>query len=473
MRKKLVSLTMAASMLIMALAGCGNQSVQQTSNGSSKSEAEKTSQDPIDDSADQVKMADVSDIDGTTISFWHSMGGVNGEAIQTLVETFNKENEYGITVNAQYQGEYDDAINKLKSAQIGNMGADLVQVYEIGTRFMMESGWIVPMQDCVDQDNYDVSKIEPNLAAYYTIDNQLYSMPFNSSTPLLYYNKDMFEKAGIKEVPDSLEGIEEIGQELLDKGGAGEVISLGVYGWFFEQFIGKQGLFYANNGNGREALATAVEFDKNGAAKNLLEEWKSLSEKGFAPNVGRGGDAGLADFSSGKAAITLGSTASLKQILQDVNGKFEVGTAYFPKVKKSDEGGVSIGGASLWALNNNDPKKLRATWEFVKFLISPESQAYWNAQTGYFPVTVKAHEEDVFKKNIEQYPQFETAIQQLHDSSPKYAGALISVFPEARATVESEIENMLNGKKSVDDAVADMAESINKSIEEYNLLNME
>ena len=467
MRKRLVSLTMAASMLIMALAGCGNQSVQQSSNAASNSESSQNSENG------SVEMADASEVSGTTISFWHSMGGVNGEAINTLVDKFNKENEYGITVNAQYQGEYDDAINKLKSAQIGNMGADLVQVYEIGTRFMMESGWIVPMQECVDQDQYDVSQIEPNLAAYYTIDNTLYSMPFNSSTPLLYYNKDMFEKAGIEEVPDSLEGIEKIGQYLLNKGGAGEVISLGIYGWFFEQFIGKQGLNYANNGNGREDLATAVEFDKNGAAKNLLEEWKKLSDEGFAPNVGRGGDAGLADFSSGKSAITLGSTASLKQILQDVNGKFEVGTAYFPKVKESDEGGVSIGGASLWALNNNDPKKLRATWEFVKFLISPESQAYWNAETGYFPVTVKAHEEDVFKENIEKYPQFETAIEQLHDSAPEYAGALISVFPEARATVESEIENMLNGKKSVDDAVSDMAEAINKSIEEYNLLNME
>lgn len=467
MRKRLVSLTMAASMLIMALAGCGNQSVQQSSNAASNSESSQNSENG------SVEMADASEVSGTTISFWHSMGGVNGEAINTLVDKFNKENEYGITVNAQYQGEYDDAINKLKSAQIGNMGADLVQVYEIGTRFMMESGWIVPMQECVDQDQYDVSQIEPNLTAYYTIDNTLYSMPFNSSTPLLYYNKDMFEKAGIEEVPDSLEGIEKIGQDLLDKGGAGEVISLGIYGWFFEQFIGKQGLNYANNGNGREDLATAVEFDKNGAAKNLLEEWKKLSDEGFAPNVGRGGDAGLADFSSGKSAITLGSTASLKQILQDVNGKFEVGTAYFPKVKESDEGGVSIGGASLWALNNNDPKKLRATWEFVKFLISSESQAYWNAETGYFPVTVKAHEEDVFKENIEKYPQFETAIEQLHDSAPEYAGALISVFPEARATVESEIENMLNGKKSVDDAVSDMAEAINKSIEEYNLLNME
>lgn len=119
----------------------------------------------------------------------------------------------------------------------------------------------------------------------------------------------------------------------------------------------KQGLDYANNENGRKEAATAVAFDENGGAANILTAWKSLYDKGYAPNVGKGGDAGLADFSAGKSAITLGSTASLKQILQDVNGKFEVGTAYFPKVKSSDEGGVSIGGASLWALNNNDSKK--------------------------------------------------------------------------------------------------------------------
>lgn len=418
-----------------------------------------------------AEMADASDVDGTTISFWHSMGGVNGEALDTLVKQFNEENEYGITVDAQYQGEYDDSLNKLKSAQIGNMGADLVQVYEIGTRFMIDSGWIVPMQEMIDGDGYDLSQIEPNLAAYYTIDNELYSMPFNSSTPILYYNKDMFEKAGITEVPDSLEGIGEIGQQLLDNGGAGEAMSMGIYGWFFEQLISKQGLEYANNGNGRKEAATAVAFDENGAAKNILTVWKDLNDKGFAPIVGKGGDAGLADFSAGKSAITLGSTASLKQILQDVNGKFEVGTAYFPKVSSSDEGGVSIGGASLWALDNQDLKKLRATWEFIKFLISPESQAYWNAQTGYFPVTVAAQEEETFKQNVAEYPQFQTAIDQLHDSAPEYAGALLSVFPEARAIVESEIESLLNGNEDVDAAVKNMTESINGAIEEYNLVN--
>ena len=418
-----------------------------------------------------AEMADASEVAGTTISFWHSMGGVNGEALDTLVKQFNEENEYGITVDAQYQGEYDDSLNKLKSAQIGNMGADLVQVYEIGTRFMIDSGWIVPMQEMIDGDGYDLSQIEPNLAAYYTIDNELYSMPFNSSTPILYYNKDMFEKAGITEVPDSLEGIGEIGQQLLDNGGAGEAMSMGIYGWFFEQLISKQGLEYANNGNGRKEAATAVAFDENGAAKNILTVWKELNDKGFAPIVGKGGDAGLADFSAGKSAITLGSTASLKQILQDVNGKFEVGTAYFPKVSSSDEGGVSIGGASLWALDNQDPKKLRATWEFIKFLISPESQAYWNAQTGYFPVTVAAQEEETFKQNVAEYPQFQTAIDQLHDSAPEYAGALLSVFPEARAIVESEIESLLNGNEDVDAAVKNMTESINGAIEEYNLVN--
>lgn len=453
MKKRITAALLTIIMTAGLLAGC-----------SKKTTAEQTEAGNTDT---ELSMADPSEISGTEITFWHSMGGVNGKAIDELVKRFNEENTFGITVNSQYQGEYDDSLNKLKSAQIGNMGADLVQVYEIGTRFMIESGWIVPMQFMIDEDAYDMSAIETNLSAYYTIDNQLYSMPFNSSTPLMYYNKDMFEAARISEIPDSLEGIAEIGDKLPTK----EVISLGIYGWFFEQFIGKQGLEYANNGNGRKEAATAVTFDENGAAKNILTAWKKLSDLGYAPNVGRGGDAGLADFSSGKAAITLGSTASLKQILQDVNGKFEVGTAYFPKISSDDKGGVSIGGASLWALNNHDPKKLRATWEFVKFLISAESQAYWNAQTGYFPVTVDAHAEAVFQDNIDKYPQFETAIDQLHDSAPEYAGALLSVFPEARATVETEIERMLNGEEDVDTAVENMASSINKSIEEYNLVN--
>lgn len=413
-----------------------------------------------------------ADTNGTTITFWHSMGGVNGEAMDYLVNKFNEENTDGITVEAVYQGEYDDAINKLKSAQIGNMGADLVQIYDIGTRFMIDSGWVIPMQEMIDADGYDISQIEPNIAAYYTTDAGLYSMPFNSSTPLLYYNKDMFEAAGITEVPTSLPGIAEIGDALLNEGGAQEVIAISIYGWWFEQFLSKQGLAFVDNENGRTAPATKVVFDENGGALNIVSAWKDLFDKGYAPNVGRSGsDTATTDFTSGKAAMMFGSTASLKQVLQDTGDSFEVGTAYFPAVADGDEGGVSIGGASLWALNNNDETKAAATWKFVKFMISPESQAYWNAQTGYFPITTAASEEPVFQENIAQYPQFQTAIDQLHDSAPEYAGALLSVFPESRQIVETQIENMLNGQQTPEESVANMAEEINETIEEYNLIN--
>ena len=181
-------------MAVSLLAGCGGKSLEDQT-------AAQGGEETTDGAAEEVAMAAADEVDGTEITFWHSMGGVNGQAIDELVSRFNEENELGITVVSEYQGEYDDALNKLRSAQIGNMGADLVQVYEIGTRFMIDSGWIIPMQQLVDQDGYDLSQIEPNLAAYYTIDDQLYSMPFNSSTPLMYYNKDIFEKAGITEIP--------------------------------------------------------------------------------------------------------------------------------------------------------------------------------------------------------------------------------------------------------------------------------
>ena len=466
--KKILAGLLAAAMAAMPLAGCGSTGSSAATDASAASETSAASE------ASGLIGDDFTTLDtnGTNITFWHSMGGVNGEAMTYLVDKFNAENEYGITVEAVYQGSYDDAINKLKSAQIGNMGADLVQIYDIGTRFMIDSGWVVPMQDLIDAAGYDLSQIEPNIAAYYTTDRGLYSMPFNSSTPLLYYNKDMFEAAGITEIPTSLDEIAEVGDALLSDGGAQEVLAMSVYGWWFEQFLSKQGAAMVDNDNGRTAPATKVVFDENGAALNILEAWMDLNEGGWAPNVGRSGsDTATTDFTSGKAAMMLGSTASLKQVLQDTGDSFEVGTAYYPAVHTGDEGGVSIGGGSLWALNNNDPVRLAATWRFIEFMISPESQAYWNAQTGYFPVTTAAAEEEVYKQNMEQYPQFQTAIDQLHDTAPEYTGALLSVFPESRQIVETEIEEMITGSQTPEDALAAIVEQVNESIETYNLIN--
>ena len=219
--------------------------------------------------------------DPVEITFWHSMGGVNGEAIVKMVDDFNTANEGKIKVNVEYQGTYDDAINKVKAAGMSAMPADVMKIYDIGTRFMIDSGWIIPMQDMIDKDNYDISQIEPNIAAYYTVGDKLYSMPFNSSTPLLYYNKDAFKEAGLdpEMPPNNFDEIIEMSAKLEKKSADGQVerygFGMGNYGWFFEQWIGKMAMHYVDNNNGRgEEPATKVVLTKTAARRNIqsLEE---------------------------------------------------------------------------------------------------------------------------------------------------------------------------------------------------------
>lgn len=405
----------------------------------------------------------------TTITFWHSMGGVNGEALDQLVANYN-ESQDKVFVKAEFQGEYDDALTKLRASSAGkDVGADIVQVFDLGTRFMIDSGLILPVQEYIDKDNFDVSVIEPNLAAYYTVDGKLNSMPFNSSTPLLYYNKDVFEKAGIQEPPKSLEEMMTIADDLKGKGGVEMPISMSIYGWWVEQLMSKQELPMFDNDNGREANPTKMVIDENGGVENILTMWKELEDKGVAPNVGKQG--GMPEFVSGTSAMTFASTASLKQILNEVGDSFEVGTAYFPSVKESDKGMVSIGGASIYMIDTDDDARKDASWDFIKFIISPESQAFWNAETGYFPINVDAHNEQIFKDNIEKYPQFQTAIDQLHDSSPESQGGLATVYQEARQIVEKYVEEVLNGNKTPKEASDAIAAEVDSALENYNASN--
>ena len=226
------------------------------------------------------------------ITFWHSMGGVNGEAIAAMVSEFNAINEGKIEVTYEYQGTYDEGFAKLQASG-GNYPCDIMQVYDIGTRYMIDSGWVLPMQTYIEKDKWDINQIEPNIAAYYTVDGTLYSMPFNSSTPLLYYNKTAFEEAGITKVPTNFDEIYEAAAKLRVMNADGSVkrygFGMGNYGWFFEQWMGKQGLHYVNNNNGRgEQYATAVAFDSNGGGLAIAKVWDKVLKEGIAPylNIG-------------------------------------------------------------------------------------------------------------------------------------------------------------------------------------------
>lgn len=449
---KRISLILVSVIMLLSIAAC--------------SEAVNVSTAP-NNAAKEAGTAASASSEPVEIQFWHAMGGKGGEAIKKYVADFNASQDK-IKVVETYQGSYDDALSKAKTALQADNGPDVMQIYDIGTRFMIDSGWTIPIQQLVDADKFDLSTLEPNILAYYTVDGKLYSMPFNSSTPIMYYNKDAFKNAGLDpgRPPKTFKDLEYVSKKLTTKDSSGQVtmygMSFAIYGWFFEQFQCKMGKDFANNGNGRSGLATEVSF-VNQENINLLNWWKRGVDEGWAANLGRKTADTKAAFLAHKVAIILDSTAALESVMA---ADFNVGTAYYPNPLDNEGKGVSIGGGSIWIMKKNDAQQ-KAAWEFVKYLVAPEQQAFWATQTGYFPISKEAQNQQLFKDLIAKYPQFNTALNQLHDS-PGTTGAIMGVFPEARQDVEKAIEDCVLGQKSAEQSLNDAASAINSAISDYN-----
>jgi sn-glycerol 3-phosphate transport system substrate-binding protein len=168
--------------------------------------------------------------------------------------------------------------------------------------------------------------------------------------------------------------------------------------------------------------------------------------------------------------MILDSTAALRGIVDTVGDSFEVGTGFLPRPDGAEDGGVIVGGASLYILNDRPEEEQKAAWEFIKFVVSPEQQAYWHVNSGYFPITKAAYDQPLVKENLEKFPQFKTAVDQLHQSKLNNAtkGAVMGIFPEARQIVEQAMEEIINGAKSVEQALTDAEKEITEKIQAYN-----
>lgn len=411
----------------------------------------------------------------TTITFWHSMKATNADALNAMVAAFNTKYAGKIKVNAVFQGEYDDVITKYKASVQQKKTPDLVQVYDIGTRFMVDSKQTVAAGDFASKDGYDVG-LEPNIANYYTLDGKLRSMPFNSSLPLLYINADAFKKAGLdpKNPPQTLDEIAAAAKKLTIKDASGQVKQYGfgaaIYGWFLEQLIAQQGETYCDQENGRKGLATKVQFGGETGVR-VAKWWTDLVAQGYATNTGRKTDDAQAAFKSGTVAMNLESTGALRGYLQASQGKFTLATAPFPKVDAGTAGGPVIGGASLWISGpgHTDAQK-RAAWEFAKFATSPQQQATWHTSTGYFPVTMKALDLPEDKAWVRKYPQFSTAVDVLRSEQPSTAtaGCALGTMPQARKAAEDGLEKAILKQAPAEQAMPEAAASMDSVLKQYN-----
>ncbi|WP_053369009.1 ABC transporter substrate-binding protein [Bacillus sp. FJAT-27245] len=423
-----------------------------------------------DASSGTVKKKDGKDAgekqEKTEISFWHAMSGPGQVALDSIVADFNNSQDKYV-VKAEFQGTYEESLTKLRSVGGTKDAPAITQVFEVGTKYMIESGYIEPMQTFIDKENYDVSQLEDNILNYYRIDGKLYSMPFNSSTPVMIYNKDAFKEVGLDpdNPPQTFNEVKEAAKKLTKKNERFG-FSMLTYGWFFEQLVATQGGHYVDNDNGRSDDATKAVF--NGEEGLRVFNWlNEMNKAGIFGNYGTNWDDIRAAFQTGKVAMYMDSSAGVAGAIN--NSPFEVGVAYIPYPDEVERQGVAIGGASLWMSKGIAKEEQEAAWEFMKFLASPESQAKWHVGTGYFAINPAAYDQDIVKTEWEKYPQFKVTVDQLQSTKASYAtqGALISVFPESRQQVVTALENMYQGmdpKKALDQA----ADGTNRAIEIAN-----
>lgn len=418
------------------------------------------------------------------ITFWHGLNGVNETTLATLTDQYNAS-QSEVRVVLQNQGGYEQAIQKYLESEPSSR-PDLVQMPEYMLQGMRDTESSVPVQACIEAAGYDTSAFLERAVGAYSTEGVFWTMPFNVSDPVLYYNKKVFAAAGLdpEDPPVTLDEVRAASQAIVDSGAASSGIALDSGsdsggGWFLEQWFARAGELYADNGNGRLAPATRVLFD-GAEGIELLTFLQQMIAEGLAVNVGdnaSGQDNFLKLAAADPAAMTIGTSAALGQVL-DV-----IGQGLFPAITLDDlgigpmpgpEGAVAslVGGASLWIVDSGADERVAAVWDYVQYLVSPQVQSTWSAATGYVPMRTDALELDPIATTFREDPRFAVAYEQLLAAAegPASVGPVLGPLREVRTVAAQMIAEVFAGT-DVATALAAGAAQANALITEYNTRN--
>lgn len=418
--------------------------------------------------------AEEASTDAVEIEFWHAMGGELGELVDSLVAEFNASQDK-VVVNATFQGSYDDTYNAFLAAMDSNTVPNLIQNFDLASQTMFDTGMLIPAHELMAADGFDSEIFVPAVKDYYSDADGMVAMAFNSSTPLLYYNADMFETAGVAVPEGSLTFSEfkAMCDDLLAAEVAPYCFTYGQVGWYFEQILANSGGLYFDNDNGRTARPTAVRFNE-GEGVEVFTFLTDLIKEEYAPNLASTWTETDNTFITGQAAVMIDSTSDVAII---ENSEFTVGTAFIPHSDSSERNGVIIGGAALWLINSEDNAENNAAWQFMKFMAQPAAQITWHTGSGYFPVRTDLADNEELQTFWSENPNFATAIEQLgttnttlEDGSPNYAvlGGRAGPFPAIRQIIVQAYSRVLDDGLTAQEALDEAAEKANEELANYN-----
>lgn len=409
----------------------------------------------------------------TEIQWWHAMSGPLGKKVVEIADDFNaSQNDYKVV--PVYKGNYSETMTAAIAAFRAGEQPDIVQVFEVGTATMMAAkGAIKPVHELMAEagEPFDPDAYLPAVKSYYTTsDGKMLSMPFNSSTPVLYYNKEAARLAGLNpdKAPETWEAVEEFGRKA-QKAGYSCGITTGWQSWTqLENFSAWHNVPFATRANGFDGLDTELVFNGPLQKKHIatLGEWQKTRLFDYG---GRRSDA-RAKFTSGECAMYIDSSASLAGVRRAVKTfQFGVGTLpYWADAKGAPQNSI-IGGATLWALAGHDADHYKGVAKFFTYLSSPEVQLDWHLFTGYLPVTKGAYELGKKRGVYADDPAREVGIRQMMLNAPteNSRGLRLGNFVQIRDIINEELENVWSGNKSADQALDDAVARGNKLLRRF------
>ena len=401
------------------------------------------------------------------------MGGNLGETVNEIANRFNaSQSDYVIT--PVYKGGYEDTLTATIAAFRAGEQPNIVQVFDAGAATIIGAeGAVIPAEDLIKEAGieFDANDYISGVRYFYADSNgKMVGMPFNSSTPILYYNVEALEKAGV-EPPKTWEEFETIAPKLKDAGYTPLAQSHTPWIWT-ENFHSRHNIPFATNKNGFDGSDGTKILVNNDHMKMHFKKVKEWLDNGLYAYYGAGWNDNQTPFETGEVAMWMGSSGSFGGLLN--SAEFPFSATYLPYWESitSEPTQTFIGGAALFALSGHPAEENKASAEFFKFLSSPDIQLMWHKQTGYVPITTAAYDAAKAEGYYNETPQAEIGIKQLSlPSGDNSKGYRMGFYVQIRDVMNREYGRIFAGETDVDSAFAVIEDEGNKLLERFSKTN--
>ena len=405
----------------------------------------------------------------TELQWWHAMGGRLGEVVDEIATNYNaSQSEYEIIPT--YKGGYEDTMTAGIAAFRAKQQPHIIQIFDAGAATIIKApGATIPVADLMQEygKGFDIEDYIEGVRYFYADSaGKMIGMPFNASTPLLYFNKEAFAKAGITNPPATWEEFEEMAPKL--KAAGYTALAQSHSPWILsENFHSRHNLQLATGNNGYDSTDVEILYNNDSMKMHWgkMKEWLDNGHYGF---YGRAWGDNQDAFVQKKVAMWMGSSGSFGGLKKSTD--FEFGTTFLPYWKSviDEPKGTFIGGAALFAMSGKPDAEYKGVADFFSYMTNPENQVFWHKETGYVPITTAAYDVAKAEGYYNESPDAEVGILQLSQPGGEWTkGYRLGYYVQIRDVMYSKFDDIFSGKSSVDDAFAEMEAESNKLLARF------